>query len=274
MPVLDEEGRIFQWVYRRSLATVETGTRWLWRINAKQLRLGIEQFVREAAESSGRGPSPVRRPQSAATTALPPLPGRPCAPLTRPAARPLPGPPRVPVRRRAHILPGCPHSWPAALTSCLVARAPGRPRTRLCPAARPPLLARARCHASRATAALLRPHLPLYKPRHRRTAPPMTSRTASPISLDRSRVREDGGRGGNTRGVLELRRRCLLQCVPRLPPYSRPCAVAAALAPVHLLLLTCARVYLPARACVRPPPPLLAHVHLCGTGCSAGRLKG
>uniref|UniRef100_M8C3Z1 Putative serine/threonine-protein kinase NAK n=1 Tax=Aegilops tauschii TaxID=37682 RepID=M8C3Z1_AEGTA len=55
MPVLDEEGRIFQWVYRRSLATVETGTRWLWRINAKQLRLGIEQFVREAAESSGRG---------------------------------------------------------------------------------------------------------------------------------------------------------------------------------------------------------------------------
>lgn len=49
MPVPDEEERLLQWVYRRSLTTAETDARRIRRINAKQLQLGIEQSEREAA---------------------------------------------------------------------------------------------------------------------------------------------------------------------------------------------------------------------------------
>ena len=52
MPVPDEEEHLLQWVYRRSLTTVETDARRLQRINAKQLRLGIEQSEREAAAAA------------------------------------------------------------------------------------------------------------------------------------------------------------------------------------------------------------------------------
>ena len=49
MPVPDDEERLLQWVYRRSLTTAKTDARRLWRINAKQLRAGIEQSELEAA---------------------------------------------------------------------------------------------------------------------------------------------------------------------------------------------------------------------------------
>ena len=48
MPVPDDEECLLQWVYRRLLTTAETDARRLRRINAKQLRLGIEQSEREA----------------------------------------------------------------------------------------------------------------------------------------------------------------------------------------------------------------------------------
>ncbi|KAE8793975.1 Phosphorylated carbohydrates phosphatase [Hordeum vulgare] len=48
----DEEERLPQWVYRRSLTTTEVVVTRLWRINTKQLRLGIEQPELEATEAT------------------------------------------------------------------------------------------------------------------------------------------------------------------------------------------------------------------------------
>ena len=53
MPAMpDEDERLIQWVYCRSLTTAETDARRLRRINAKQLRIGIEQSELEAAEAA------------------------------------------------------------------------------------------------------------------------------------------------------------------------------------------------------------------------------
>jgi hypothetical protein len=52
MPVPDEEECLLRWMYHRSLTTAETDAGWLRRINAKQLRLGIEQSEREATEAA------------------------------------------------------------------------------------------------------------------------------------------------------------------------------------------------------------------------------
>ena len=49
--VPDEEDRLFEWACRQSLTEVEMKARRLRRVNAKQLRLGIEQSEREAAEA-------------------------------------------------------------------------------------------------------------------------------------------------------------------------------------------------------------------------------
>ena len=52
MPVPDDEECLLQWVNHRLLTTAEKDARRLRRINAKQLRLGIEQSEREAAEAA------------------------------------------------------------------------------------------------------------------------------------------------------------------------------------------------------------------------------
>ena len=51
MLVPDEEERLLQWVYCRSLTKVEKDAPRLQRFNAKQLQLGIEQSERETAEA-------------------------------------------------------------------------------------------------------------------------------------------------------------------------------------------------------------------------------
>ncbi|KAE8774599.1 Phosphorylated carbohydrates phosphatase [Hordeum vulgare] len=49
---LDEDARLLEWVYRRSLTTAETDARRLQQKNAKALRIAIEQFEREATETA------------------------------------------------------------------------------------------------------------------------------------------------------------------------------------------------------------------------------
>ena len=49
--VPEEDDRLLEWVCRRSLIELRTNVRRLRRINAKQLRLNIEQSEREAAEA-------------------------------------------------------------------------------------------------------------------------------------------------------------------------------------------------------------------------------
>ncbi|KAE8800598.1 Phosphorylated carbohydrates phosphatase [Hordeum vulgare] len=46
----DEDVRLLEWVYRRSLTTIETNARRLRRKNTKALRIAIEQSKREAVE--------------------------------------------------------------------------------------------------------------------------------------------------------------------------------------------------------------------------------
>lgn len=53
MPAVpDKDERLLQWVYRRSLTTTEPDTWRLRRINAKALRLNIEQSEQEAEEAA------------------------------------------------------------------------------------------------------------------------------------------------------------------------------------------------------------------------------